>query len=81
MIFSVPFVLSVLKDFKVLIGGAGGIRTPDLLDAIEARSQLRHGPTGMEMIKNCSILATRGQTRNKRCIRRRLELLIISQLI
>jgi hypothetical protein len=27
-------------------GGAGGIRTPDLLDAIEARSQLRHGPTG-----------------------------------
>jgi len=35
----------------------------------------------MEMIKNCSILATRGQTRNKRCIRRRLELLIISQLI
>ena len=27
------------------IGGAGGIRTPDLLDAIEARSQLRHGPT------------------------------------
>jgi hypothetical protein len=26
-------------------GGAGGIRTPDLLDAIEARSQLRHGPT------------------------------------
>ena len=27
-------------------GGAGGVRTPDLLDAIEARSQLRHGPTG-----------------------------------
>ena len=26
-------------------GGAGGIRTPDLLDAIEARCQLRHGPT------------------------------------
>jgi hypothetical protein len=49
-------------------GGAGGIRTPDLLDAIEARSQLRHGPTGMEMIKNCSILATRGQTRNRRRI-------------
>jgi hypothetical protein len=31
---------------SLLIGGAGGIRTPDLLDAIEARSQLRHGPTG-----------------------------------
>jgi hypothetical protein len=25
-------------------GGADGIRTHDLLDAIEARSQLRHGP-------------------------------------
>ena len=27
------------------IGGADGVRTHDLLDAIEARSQLRHGPT------------------------------------
>ncbi len=27
------------------VGGADGIRTHDLLDAIEARSQLRHGPT------------------------------------
>jgi hypothetical protein len=32
-------------------GGAGGIRTPDLLDAIEARSQLRHGPTGKDDAK------------------------------
>src|SRR5256885_1133648 len=31
---------------KALLGGADGIRTHDLLDAIEARSQLRHGPTG-----------------------------------
>ena len=31
---------------KVIVGGADGIRTHDLLDAIEARSQLRHGPTG-----------------------------------
>jgi hypothetical protein len=30
---------------KLMIGGADGIRTHDLLDAIEARSQLRHGPT------------------------------------
>jgi hypothetical protein len=30
---------------RVKIGGAEGIRTLDLLDAIEARSQLRHGPT------------------------------------
>lgn len=28
-------------------GGADGVRTHDLLDAIEARSQLRHGPTGV----------------------------------
>ena len=27
------------------VGGADGIRTHGLLDAIEARSQLRHGPT------------------------------------
>ena len=31
-------------------GGAEGIRTLDLLDAIEARSQLRHGPTGEQRI-------------------------------
>jgi hypothetical protein len=30
------------------VGGADGIRTHDLLDAIEARSQLRHGPTEKE---------------------------------
>src|SRR5579859_312981 len=29
----------------MIFGGAEGIRTLDLLDAIEARSQLRHGPT------------------------------------
>jgi hypothetical protein len=28
-----------------VIGGADGVRTRDLLDAIEARSQLRYGPT------------------------------------
>ena len=27
------------------VGGPGGIRTLDLLNAIEARSQLRHRPT------------------------------------
>jgi hypothetical protein len=31
------------------IGGADGIRTHDLLDAIEARSQLRHGPTAIRI--------------------------------
>ena len=35
----------------VKVGGAEGIRTLDLLDAIEARFQLRHGPTaGMEFL-------------------------------
>ncbi len=34
------------------LGGADGIRTHDLLDAIEARSQLRHGPTeGKERLR------------------------------
>ena len=28
-----------------VFGGADGVRTRDLLDAIEARSQLRYGPT------------------------------------
>src|SRR5712664_3630308 len=36
----------LLSDFFLKVGGADGIRTHDLLDAIEARSQLRHGPTG-----------------------------------
>ena len=36
----------MLKVFVCFsFGGADGIRTHDLLDAIEARSQLRHGPT------------------------------------
>ena len=39
---------------KIEFGGADGIRTHDLLDAIEARSQLRHGPTG-ELPFNASI--------------------------
>jgi hypothetical protein len=30
---------------KIWSGGAGGVRTRDLLDAIEARSQLRYGPS------------------------------------
>ncbi len=46
----VPTCRFTLKDVNVVvhgrtIGGADGIRTHDLLDAIEARSQLRHGPT------------------------------------
>jgi hypothetical protein len=35
-----------IRNFQRENGGAEGIRTLDLLDAIEARSQLRHGPTG-----------------------------------
>ena len=34
------------REGKLKYGGAEGIRTLDLLDAIEARFQLRHGPTG-----------------------------------
>jgi hypothetical protein len=32
------------------IGGADGVRTRDLLDAIEARSQLRYGPTDVKVV-------------------------------
>src|SRR5690349_16330090 len=39
------FVGRCAKKDKMKFGGADGIRTHDLLDAIEARSQLRHGPT------------------------------------
>ena len=35
-----------MVSYLISNGGADGIRTHDLLDAIEARSQLRHGPTG-----------------------------------
>jgi hypothetical protein len=40
-----------------LFGGADGIRTHGLLDAIEARSQLRHGPTVLKHyigVRRCS---------------------------
>ncbi len=32
-------------------GGPDGIRTRDLLNAIEARSQLRYGPTGSDSVE------------------------------
>src|ERR1700722_18123471 len=49
------------KDLARLIhkpcsGGAGGVRTRDLLDAIEARSQLRYGPTECKYC--CSFYST-----------------------
>ncbi len=31
--------------YGISLGGAEGIRTPDLLNAIQTRSQLRHSPT------------------------------------
>ena len=30
-------------------GGADGVRTRDLIDAIDARSQLRYGPTDVRL--------------------------------
>ena len=35
----------ILEDYFVLIGGAKEDRTPDLLNAIQALSQLSYGPT------------------------------------
>jgi hypothetical protein len=37
-------VIARLPDLNSNFGGPGGIRTPDLLNAIQTRSQLRHGP-------------------------------------
>jgi hypothetical protein len=45
VLLPVGFFLATAKFLPQEIGGAGGIRTPDLLDAIEARCQLRYGPT------------------------------------
>jgi hypothetical protein len=42
---NVEIVIASLADLNSEIGGPGGIRTPDLLNAIQTRSQLRHGPT------------------------------------
>ena len=36
-------MLVAISRWKV--GGADGVRTRDLIDAIDARSQLRYGPT------------------------------------
>ena len=43
-------------------GGADGIRTHDLLDAIEARSQLRHGPTGRAPVYHTHCCLNRGDS-------------------
>jgi hypothetical protein len=40
------------------LGGAEGIRTPDLLNAIEARSQLRHGPRQRLWYRGRAFLST-----------------------
>jgi hypothetical protein len=45
-VFGVGCWTPCLRVGPHVFGGADGIRTHDLLDAIEARSQLRHGPTG-----------------------------------
>src|ERR1700690_2358497 len=41
----VRVILGRARDRICLSGGAGGVRTRDLIDAIDARSQLRYGPT------------------------------------
>ena len=37
-------MLQIIDNFSTLIGGARGIRTADLLNAIQALSQLSYGP-------------------------------------
>src|ERR1700674_2514692 len=57
-IFQEPACGFALKDVEVIhryeFGGADGVRTHDLLDAIEARSQLRHGPTATNLTQRPS---------------------------
>ena len=49
-------VSKIVRGKILKVGGADGIRTHDLLDAIEARSQLRHGPTeGMSKVYHTRI--------------------------
>jgi hypothetical protein len=38
-------VINITYNPLILFGGAEGDRTPGLLNAIQARSQLRHSPT------------------------------------
>jgi hypothetical protein len=51
--FCTPFGTEVPGTFspRLLASGPGGIRTPDLFSAIEARSQLRYRPLLSE--RNC----------------------------
>src|SRR5208337_2395428 len=44
---SLPGILYIFQYFAKLIGGAKGSRTPDLLNAIQALSQLSYGPIRM----------------------------------
>ena len=48
-------------------GGADGVRTHDLLDAIEARSQLRHGPTELFQFTTGKCLAGAASACSLRC--------------
>jgi hypothetical protein len=40
--------VSLLGRTRGCASGPEGIRTPDLLNAIQTRSQLRHGPTALD---------------------------------
>jgi hypothetical protein len=57
------------NPWRLFENGAEGIRTPDLLNAIQTRSQLRHSP---ELCLLCSSIAIRNRLFNPfdRCLRR-----------
>src|SRR5256885_16209384 len=44
-----------------LLGGAGGIRTPDLLSAIQALSQLSYSPIGGYAANEAAVTASRAR--------------------
>ena len=58
-----PYFSSIIAQERLgfliaLAGGPRGIRTPDLLNAIETRSQLRYGPGLMNdfPVEQCSVI-------------------------
>ena len=63
------------NSFDVFRGGAKGIRTPDLLNAIQTRYQLRHDPVSKSRVSsaflcplaNCVALRRGGDNRARTC--------------
>ncbi len=60
---------SVVREKEDVFGGAEGIRTPDLFNAIEARSQLRHSPTPSLSCHNSAALGSSSRCETARYLK------------